>query len=156
MKSILLTNIKERINLYHAKWVVTRNLQRKIIQMKNNEKIAKYLRNIARYVLLIFGILVFIFALLSGSEDYGGRLHGIIKNSPNALPWLLLLILIFVAWKWELVGGILITLLGVFLLFFFVICGNNFFLSTLIITLIPIIFGCFFILSWYLTKNKLS
>jgi len=124
--------------------------------MKNNEKIAKYLRNIARYVLLIFGILVFIFALLSGSEDYGGGLHGIIKNSPNALPWLLLLILIFVAWKWELVGGILITLLGIFLLFFFVICGNNFFLSTLIITLIPIIFGCFFILSWYLTKNKLS
>jgi hypothetical protein len=36
------------------------------MQEKSKEKLAKYLRSIARYVLLVLGILVFIFALLSG------------------------------------------------------------------------------------------
>jgi hypothetical protein len=45
------------------------NLQKygdSIMQEKSKEKLAKYLRSIARYVLLVLGILVFIFALLSG------------------------------------------------------------------------------------------
>ena len=44
----------------------------------NKLKTANILRNIARYTLLVLGILVFIFALLSGSEDYGGGISGII------------------------------------------------------------------------------
>lgn len=117
-------------------------------------KTANILRNIDRYTLLILGILVFIFALLSGSEDYGGGISGIIKNSPNALPWLVLLVLIFVAWKWELVGGIIITLLGLAMMYFFNFRGLNFFLVTFILTLLIIILGSFFILSWYLRKDK--
>jgi hypothetical protein len=38
------------------------------------------------------GILVCI-ALLSGSKEYGGELKGIVMNSPNALPWVLVFIL---------------------------------------------------------------
>ena len=75
-------------------------------------KIANILRNTARYSLLIIGVLIFIFALLSGAESQGGGVMGIIKNSPNALPWVLLLVLVYVAWKWELVGGILFTVIG--------------------------------------------
>ena len=78
-------------------------------------KTANIFRNIARYSLLIIGVLIFIFALLSGAEKLGGGIMGIIKNSPNALPWALLLILVYVAWKWELVGGIIVTGLGLFL-----------------------------------------
>lgn len=116
-------------------------------------KTANILRNIARYTLLVLGILVFIFALLSGSEDYGGGVSGIIKNSPNALPWLILLVLIFTAWKWELVGGIIITVLGIAMLYFFNFRGPNFFLVTFILTLLIVILGSFFIISWYLTKS---
>ena len=116
-------------------------------------KTANILRNIARYTLLILGILVFIFALLSGSEDYGGGISGIIKNSPNALPWLVLLVLIFVAWKWELVGGIIITALGLAMMYFFNFRGPNFFLVTFILTLLIVTLGSFFIISWYLTKS---
>ena len=114
-------------------------------------KTANILRNIARYTLLVLGILVFFFALLSGSEDYGGGISGIIKNSPNALPWLLFLVLIFIAWKWELVGGIIITLLGIGLLYI-----NNFRLPiiTFILILLFIILGSFLIRSWYLRKGK--
>ena len=119
---------------------------------KTKLKTANILRNIARYTLLVLVILVFIFALLSGAEKYGGGIHGIIKNSPNSLPWLILLILIFIAWKKELVGGIIITLIGIAMLFFFVLFGNNFFLSTFILTLLIIVLGSFFILSWYLRR----
>lgn len=48
------------------------------------------LRKIARTLLLAITTIVFVFALVSGSESYGGGLIGIIKNSPNAFPWLLL------------------------------------------------------------------
>jgi hypothetical protein len=110
---------------------------------------ANILRNIARYTLLVLGILVFIFALLSGSEKLGGGITGIIKNSPNAIPWVLLLVLIFVAWKWELIGGIIITLLGLFLLYFFNFRGPNFWWSTFLLTLIIPLLGSFFITSRY-------
>ena len=111
-------------------------------------------RTVARYTLLVFGILIFLFALVSGSEDYGGGLRGILENSPNALPWLVLLLLVLVAWRWELTGGILITLLGLFLIYFFNIRGNNFFVSTFILTLLVTILGSFFIVSWGLGLKK--
>jgi len=117
-------------------------------------KTANILRNIARYTLLILGIIVFIFALLSGSEGYGGGIAGIIKNSPNAIPWLFLLILVFIAWKWELIGGTIITLLGLFLVYFFNFRGPNFWWSTFFLTIIISVLGFFFILSWYLRKDK--
>lgn len=123
--------------------------------MQNDRvKVANILRNIARYSLLVLGILVFIFALLSGSESYGGGITGIIKNSPNAIPWLILLILVFVAWKWELIGGIIITLLGISMIYFFNFTGPNFFLVTFILTIFITMLGAFFVLSWYLRKDK--
>ncbi len=124
------------------------------MQEKCKKKLAKYLRNTARYVLLILGILVFIFALLSGSEGYGGGLGGIIRNSPNALPWLILLIMVFIAWKWELAGGIIISLLGLAMVYFVIFQANNFFLTTFILTLLIIILGSFFIISWCLRKDN--
>jgi len=106
---------------------------------------------------LFIGLIVFVFALLSGSERYGGGISGILQNSPNALPWLILLILIFVAWKWELIGGIIITLLGIVMFYFFNFKGNHFFLSTFILTILIVVLGSFFLISWFLRKklNKL-
>ena len=115
--------------------------------------IATILRNIARYFLLILGILVFIFALLSGAEGYGGGFEGVIKNSPNALPWLILLILVYVAWRWELLGGIIITLLGLSMVYYFNFNGSNFFISTFILTLLITLLGSLFIISWWLRRK---
>ena len=121
---------------------------------KRGNVTAVILRNIARYTLLVFGVLIFIFALFSGAEEYGNGVKGVLKNSPNAIPWLILLVLVYVSWKWELVGGIIITLLGVVALGFFVIFSSNFMIPTLIISLIPIILGSFLIISWYLSRNE--
>ncbi|NOY37243.1 MAG: hypothetical protein GXO83_06675 [Chlorobi bacterium] len=124
--------------------------------MEKTQKIktANLLRNIARYTLFVLGILVLVFALLSGANEYGGGIRGIIRNSPNALPWLVLLALIIVARKWELVGGIIITLFGLAALYFFIFKGNHFFVSTFILTLLIIMLGSFFIVSWYLRKEE--
>jgi hypothetical protein len=116
-------------------------------------KTADLFRSVARYPLLILGILVFLFALLSGSEGYGGGIMGIIKNSPNAIPWAILLILVLVAWKWELIGGILIVVLGI-AMFYLLIWGTLFFsLFTFLLTIIITILGSFFIVSRLLRRN---
>jgi hypothetical protein len=114
---------------------------------------ANILRYTARYALLVIGILVFLFALFSGAENYGNGIHGIIRNSPNALPWLVFLLVVFLAWKWELVGGIIITSFGLFLIYFFNFLGPNFFLTTFIMTVLITILGSLFIISWYLRKE---
>ncbi len=116
--------------------------------------VANIVRYFSRIALLALSILVFTFALLSGSEGFGGGLGGVIKNSPNALPWLVLLAFNYVAWKWELIGGIIITLLGFGMLYFFNFHGNNFFVSTFVLTLLIIALGVLFIISWYLRKDN--
>lgn len=72
-----------------------------------------------RIGMLTFSLLVFVFALLSGAEEYGGGIEGIVLNSPNALPWLVLLVVVFIAWKWEKIGGMLLIALSVLFTVFF-------------------------------------
>ncbi len=119
---------------------------------ERNLLLAKYLRGIARYTLLIVFSLTFVFALLSGSGDYGGGIKGIIQNSPNSAPWLIFLVLLFIAWKWELIGGILITLLGFGAIYFFCFPWKGFEFA-FFLSLVIIIFGSFFIISWYLRRK---
>ncbi len=119
---------------------------------ESNLLLAKYLRGTARYTLLVVFSLVFVFALISGSGDYGGGIKGIIYNSPNSAPWLLFLILLFVAWKWELIGGILIILLGFGAMYFFCFPWKGFEFA-FYLSLVIIIFGSFFIISWYFERK---
>lgn len=119
---------------------------------ESNLLLAKYLRGIARYTLLVVFSLVFVFALLSGSGDYGGGIKGIIMNSPNSAPWLVLLVFLFIAWKWELIGGILITLLGFVTMYFFCFPWKGFEFA-FYLSLVIIILGSMLILGWYLTRK---
>jgi len=123
------------------------------MKKENQLKTANMLRNIARYTLLSIGALLFVFALFSGAESFGGGIMGVIKNSPNAAPWLGLLVFVFIAWKWELIGGILITSLGLFVTWFMSIRGDNFFIWPFIFFMVIILMGVFFLLSWYLRKK---
>ena len=118
----------------------------------NKNKLAKYLRYIARTILLIVSIFWFVFALLAGAEEYGGGLKGIIMNSPNALPWLLLFLLVRIAWKKELVGGLLISLMGFSTIVFFKTYEH---IEVFMLISLPlIILGGFLITSYYLDKSK--
>ena len=118
----------------------------------DRNKLAQRLRYIARIILLIILAFWFIFALLSGAEEYGGGLKGIITNSPNAIPWLLLFLLVRIAWKKELIGGSLISLMGVLTITFFK--TYNHIEVFLLISLPLIVLGGFLVASYYLDKNK--
>jgi hypothetical protein len=107
------------------------------------------MRIIAQILLLLITIIVFIFALLSGSEGYGGGFMGIVKNSPNSLPWLLLFGLNYLVWKKELLGGIILTVFGVFISWFFN-SGEIFNIEVFFLTSFITLIGLFFI---YLNLN---
>lgn len=122
--------------------------------MMLSKKTISAIRVTSLIILLVFGLLVFVFALLSGSETYGGGISGIIKNSPNALPYAILLVLVYVAWRWPLIGGILITLLGFGLLYLFGFFDTNRDLIPFIVAMVPVIFGGLIIFCWGLQFNQ--
>ena len=74
---------------------------------------------IPRVLALLFTVPVLIFALLSGAAEYGGGLKGIALNSPNAIPWIILLGVVFVAWKWEKIGGYALIAMSIMFAFMF-------------------------------------
>jgi len=115
-------------------------------------KLAKILRYTARTILLLIAVFWFVFAMLSGAEGYGGGIKGIIMNSPNALPWLVLLGLVYVAWRWEKNGGGLIIFMGLFTIFAFNAAKHTFVLFAISIPLI--LLGSMLIGSWYLRKKN--
>ena len=116
----------------------------------NKAIIANYLRYFTRTVLLLLASFWFIFALLSGAEQYGGGFLGVVKNSPNALPWLLLFVFMYIAWKWEQIGGIIVAVFGLVSIFMFDAYEEIGVLFTISIPLI-ILGGCL-ITSHYLRK----
>jgi hypothetical protein len=71
---------------------------------------------------------------------------GIVKNSPNAFPWLLLLGLNYLVWKKELLGGIILTIFGLFITWFFNFSGINFWWTTFAFTFFITLLGVIFIL----------
>lgn len=83
------------------------------------QRVALAFRKLVLSLLLLFSLFWFFFALVSGSEAYGGGFRGILFNSPNALPWLILFGIVYVAWRWGRIGGSLLLLFGVFTLFMF-------------------------------------
>lgn len=89
-----------------------------------------------RIVILVFALLVFVFALLSGATDYGGGLKGILMNSPNAIPWLILLGIVYIAWKWEKVGGWMLIVTSIIFTVFFNAWGH---IGTFLILILPIL-----------------
>jgi len=116
------------------------------------QKIAKKICGFSLILLFTLSILLFIFSLLSGAESFGGGVKGIINNFPNTIPWIFLLIAVFIAFKWQLIGGIIILIMGIFTIFFFNASENIFVLfgiSTPLIVLAKLL-----IITWYLDNTK--
>lgn len=80
----------------------------------NNQKILGYLIYFCKILLLATAVGWLIFSLMSGAEN-----SGFLKNIPNSLPWIALLAFVLVAFRWQIVGGLLIILFGIFTIIFF-------------------------------------
>lgn len=60
-----------------------------------------------------------IFALLSGAEEAGGGLYGLIRNAPNAAPWIALIAVLVISYLFPVVGGVVFVTAGLLSLGFF-------------------------------------
>ena len=120
---------------------------KKTQRIKLSNKIGKT----TKIILLIVASFWFLFALVSGSEGFGGGIRGIIINSPNAIPWAILLIITYVAWKKELIGGILIVVLGIVSMVAFRTYREM--ITFLLISISLFLLGAALIVSWYLKKK---
>jgi len=115
-------------------------------------KTIRRLKNIILGLLLLMVSLLLVFSLLSGAEKYDSGFHGIIQNSPNALPWLALYLVIYAAWKWELIGGIILISFGIISFFFFNVLSGN--IVILLMVVFPLIIaGMVFIWHWHINRS---
>jgi len=106
----------------------------------------KFIRRIAKVLLLFIISVIYIFALISGSENLGGGFIGILKNFPNTLPWILLFGINYLVWKKEMIGGIILIAFGLLITWFFNFTGHNFWWSTFALTSLLTIFGIIFVI----------
>jgi len=101
----------------------------------NQIKTVTTVQRIALLLLLILSSVIFLFALVSGAETFGSGFSAIVQNSPNTLPWLGLLVLVWVARRNKATGGLLIGVFGLIITWFLNFRGQNFFLITFVICL---------------------
>ncbi|MBN2198152.1 hypothetical protein JW698_03115 [Candidatus Wolfebacteria bacterium] len=120
--------------------------------METVSKTAKYLRLIARIALLITGIYWFFYGWFTGLDFAEEGIKGLLTHFPNTIPWILLLIFIFIGWKKELVGGIILVLIGFFTIYFFSAMTQAFVMIEMSLPLI--IFGACLIISWALRRKS--
>lgn len=76
------------------------------------QSVANLFRSIARFTLLLLGMTMVSIAIFTGALNYGITIENILRNLPDAIPWFLLLFSLYIAWESELVGGIILLLLG--------------------------------------------
>jgi hypothetical protein len=104
-----------------------------------------------KIVLLLISLLLFAFAVVSGAE--GNDVSSILRNSPNAWPWLILLLLNYWAWKKPLIAGVLITIFGLFSIYFFNFTGSSFYPIVFFVTVLITLLGVSLL---FLTKKEVS
>ena len=98
---------------------------------KTKVKNLALIKSISRTVLMVLAAFWFGFGMLSGAERFGGGVKGILANLPNALPWFLLLVFVYLSWYFEIISGALIIAVGLVSLFFYDAFGSPVVLFTI-------------------------
>lgn len=115
------------------------------------QSVANLFRSIARFTLLLLGMTMISIAIFTGALNYGITIENILRNLPDAVPWFLLLFSLYIAWESELVGGIIILLLGLGGIFYMQ-ASNHSTLPQETIMWGVVMSATFFILSWSLRR----
>jgi hypothetical protein len=115
---------------------------------------AKQIRLICLIALSLLVLVVLTFALLSGSEDYGGGISGILKNAPNAIPWFGLLIGVVLAWRNTILGAFILLVLSLYFTYWFNFSGQNFFLITFVMCLLLVLLSLGLLYAGILLKRQ--
>jgi len=108
--------------------------------------IANIFRSIARFGIIILGFTMISISIFTGALKYGITFDNILRNLPEALPWFLVLFTLLLAWEYEILGGIILFLLGIFGIYYFHATAH----STMVLIYMMwavLTFGAFFIIS---------
>lgn len=111
----------------------------------------KNTRKIIHTTLFVLTALIFLFSLFSGAEP---RIQGLLINIPNTLPWLLLFLINIIAKYNEIIGGIILIALAIFLFDFFNIVSRNGWVTFFIILFPILILGIGLVTVGILEKKK--
>lgn len=71
-------------------------------------------RRVARTALVVVTVFWIIFGIATGFQVEGG-IGATFQSFTNLLPWLAIIVLWFVAWRWEILGGLLIIAFSIFM-----------------------------------------
>jgi len=118
-------------------------------------RLANFFQTTARFGILVLGFTMVSIAIFSGALRSGITIANILTHLPDALPWFLLLFTLFLAWDYELIGGLVILALGLGGLFYFQANDQaaiiSFFSEVMLMWAI-ISFALMFILSWFIRR----
>ena len=109
--------------------------------------IANFFQTTARFGILVLGFTMVSVAIFSGAIRSGITIANILNHLPDALPWILLLFTLILAWEYELIGGIIMLLLGLGGLYYFQASSQGIISEAMLMWAI-ILFAVLFILSW--------
>lgn len=120
------------------------------------QSLANFFQTIARFGVLLIGMTMVSIAIFTGALNYGITIDNILRNLPNSIPWFLLLFTLLIAWDFELIGGLILLLLGIGGIFYMQ-ASNQANLPQATIMWGIVLFAILFIFSWSLRRiNELS
>ncbi len=120
--------------------------------MSSSSGITRILRLAVRALLVVFALFWFVFALLSGAGQQDQGIGVMLRNLPNAMPWLALFIVIYIAFRWELAGGLLVVAAGFFSMAFFNALTSP--VVLLAVSLPLVVLGSGLILCWFSDRRQ--
>jgi len=77
----------------------------------------KRCRRVARTALVVVTLFWIIFGIITNAQSEGG-LSSIFDSFMSILPWLAIIVLWFVAWRWEIIGGLLTIAFSIYMAFY--------------------------------------
>ncbi len=115
--------------------------------------LANFFQTIARFGMLLIGLTMVSIAIFTGALNYGITIDNILRNLPDSIPWFLLLVTLYLAWEFELIGGLILLGLGLGGIFYMQASNHATLPQTTIMVAITF-FAISFILSWGLRQIR--
>ena len=114
---------------------------------------ANIFQTIARFGVLVIGCTMVSIAIFTGALNYGITIDNILRNLPDAIPWFLLLVTLYLAWEYELIGGLVMLALGLFGYYLNIYSHSSAPIQSIIMLSITV-FAALFIMSWLFRQTR--
>ncbi|MEN8225649.1 MAG: hypothetical protein ABFS05_09855 [Bacteroidota bacterium] len=88
------------------------------------ENCVRRCRRVARVALVIVTLFWITFGIITGVQEHG-NFAGLLDNYTSLIPWLIIFLLWVIAWRWEIIGGLMIITFSVIMAFRLGVFGGD-------------------------------